>query len=290
MDRLFEAWRQGEPPPNLGLRLVDTPRRRRTARVRDVLEGEVVERGQVQADNERSEERHVWWVRLPSNELVACACAPDGRRRELTMLECRAIWGHLPHDALSANSRRALETGTPVPLVPPRFRDAKRSRAQAAAASRKRARTEGAGALVWFDCQSAPRLGELRTERPALVPTSLLGPQPPDDEPEADGVEVYRDRVWDVLHEARVQIARNPRYARLLRGNPFASIRSVDDLPSLRTSGEGLQVPLAKDLLLWFHYFFPLDSPRSPPDELRSQRPLGSPATNQSGGDDATAG
>ena len=118
MEAVFAAWRRGETPV-VHIVSLDTPRRRRGVRQCAIEAGEVVVRGQMVASNSETCEDNVWWVRLHSNELVACLRSPTGTLHELSLHMCHLIWGHLPTRTLSPNVRR-LPTGTNVPRVPAR--------------------------------------------------------------------------------------------------------------------------------------------------------------------------
>jgi len=259
---MFAAWRRGETPVH-EIYLYDTPRRRRDARRREIEAGEIVVRGDaVASDSENGVgEQHVWWVRLPTDELVGCIQGKDGVLRELSLHLCHRIWGHVSIQDLEPNVRR-LSTGTNVPRAPARYIGQKRSRLEAAARARQRQRTEPPAVnpkdSVAFDVTSAPRLWVLRASLAPAVPAELLGPCAPHQSiPSGVAPAVYRDAVWDVLSAARYEIASHPQYARLLHQNPFSDLHTIDDLPGLTLYFNGLNVPIAKLLVQWFHYFFP---------------------------------
>jgi len=74
--------------------------------------------------------------------------------------------------------------------------------------------------------------------------------------------------MWHILWQARQQILEHPSYNRILDDDPFASVATLDDLPRLTTSFNGIEVPLSKELIRWFHHFFPVpDETASPPSK-----------------------
>lgn len=288
-----------------------TPQRKKATRARDVANGELIVSGQALRDNEPVSELHVFWVRIVTNEIVGSFKTQNGELKELTLHMCSKIWAAVQTKDLEPDNERVLETGTRIPIVPPRFYAFKINHAETAKRSRRRgpyratkanerarsraraARTRTTTDVERKDYDPPPNdpeldtgfdlegggvsIGEARVSlRSRTSPTFFLpdvketedeppetvacltthnersGPSPSQPPP------VFKSAVWDIFDAARRQVVAHPTYAALLHSNPFESVRSMDDLPSLTMRHHGMAVPVSKEMLRWFHYFFPL--------------------------------
>ena len=287
MDREFTSWTAilqmwtESGTESVPVTLLDTPQRRKMLRAREIAVGEVIVAGSMLKDDEVVNESHVFWVRTTTNEIVGCFKTQCGVMKELSLHMCSKIWGNVPTRDMEPNER-VLSTGTRIPKVPPRFyvyklnhaETARRSRHRMPPCKRRKVDSEAvdleatAGNQTHhspFDRASAPTLLDARVSvRPAVAQSFFRATRKPTSTKQTaprrqptTQVPVFRNHVWDVLDSARKQVCSHPSYASLFHTDPFADVRVIDDLPNITTRFHGMDVPISKELLRWFHYFFP---------------------------------
>ena len=280
----LHEWCNGKVPTNLHGTVQTTSAHARRTREQDLINGEVVVEGVPMAEGETIQHRHVYWVRTEGVGFVACY-KRNGTMEELPHQMCQTLWSSIPTRCLLGGNERMLPTGTKIPLVPHKYYLYKLQHAERARIERARPRVMNPKVEEPVGAEAVPRTAsdtfcmccmpsaeELRSstihpphhdfytpEQPVsskpMLPTERLHRLPRS----FGGAQLLRDEAWCVLHQARMQILAHPTYRTVLAQDPLDGVTSLEQLPQLTVQHRSLEVPISKEMIRWFHHFFPLE-------------------------------
>lgn len=285
-------WSRGKRSAGFHASIVTSTTHQKYIKSLDLIDGEMIVCGDVLNRKSKPELRHVCWVRTKQNEILGCYRDGENGVFELTLQMCQTIWPNLQTRDILCNEQ-LLSTGTTIPIVPQKFfvyklhhnEKARLERASRTDASVSTNQLERAATNASHDSPpptddatpillaSLPTKDERDSSLPPAIPCGLLraettSPPPlPTHDPDvripiplADGAVLRASPMWHILWQARRQIYDHPTYHNMLLTNPFDSVQTLGDLPHLTMSYNGVDVPLSKELIRWFHHFFPIES------------------------------
>lgn len=290
-------WSRGKRCPAFHASIVTSSTHQKYIKSLDLIDGDMIVRGDLLHRKSKPELRHVCWVRTKQNEILGCYRDSESGVFELTLQMCQSIWPNVQTRDILCNEQ-TLPTGTIVPIVPHKFyvyklhhnEKARLERAsrsdsildntQKSSSTRPMSPSSGSTANHTSNIHDHHLLACLPTQderdsslRPA-IPSGLLRIQnepvcPTSNTvpnvdlriplPLAEGSVLRASPMWHILWQARRQIFDHPTYHHILQTSPFESVQTLSDLPGLKMSFNGIEVPISKEVIRWFHHFFPID-------------------------------
>ena len=285
MEILLHQWSSGLQPPHYVFTIVKSSSLQKRVQALELVEGEILVRGEICHDRSKPALRHVWWIRTRSTAIVACfKDAQDYKIRELTLTMCQLVWPNRSTRDIEDRNEQRLPNGTVIPLVPHKFymyklHHVEKSRLERAKARTTRQSDATIGSMaITSDSPALPRCFDPKFCLVCLPQThereSSLSPRISDDilwapheiEPDHTSQEEDTDTptTFDTLLRARQQILEHPTYRRILNpnNNPFDAITTVKELSSMGTQFHGMHVAISKEMIQLFHVLFPVQTTR----------------------------
>lgn len=233
-------------------------------------------------------ESYVWWFKSIGGDTIACYKDNTGEQKELSLQMCQQVWPNV-HTRNIGENERILPNGVIIPIIPKKFYEYKKHNQKKSKMSRNKRKRNSEividTAIVNYDknVESQRVIDEL-----AFIRQFFGVDMPTDNELKASiifnppqffmskktskmvkkrKVETFVQRASEIVNPNEIQLiqtrvnhlfnilkqARNeaievPEYAEKIKADPFGDISTIDDLPKHKH---------AKEMLSFFHYFFP---------------------------------